>query len=145
MGYTSSGAVRIRGPREAMLAQLVALKLTDPDQVHLTEALKACRLVEYPLDKNLLMLGWEINGKWYEGYPDVAAFMRIWEHFEKQADLAGEEGKLEDFDGKYLRIGEDDNDTEQRWFGDDTWELVEYLRTYEALPLEGKNLLETET
>lgn len=130
MGYNSSGAVRIVGPKDQMLAQLVALKLADQDQEGLEEALKECKLVQ-STDEEALMLGWEINGKWYDTYADVQAFSRIWDHF---ADM-------EDFTGSWVRIGEEDSDVEQKHFGDDPWQLVDYVRTYAACSLEGDNLL----
>lgn len=56
--------------------------------------------------------------KWYEGYPDVHAMEKLYEFVE---ELQNESEMQSWYSGMFCRIGENDDDTEQKTFGDDPW------------------------
>ena len=56
--------------------------------------------------------------KWYEGYPDVEAMEKLYEFVE---ELQNESEVQSWYSGMFCRIGENDDDTEQKTFGDDPW------------------------
>ena len=56
--------------------------------------------------------------KWYEGYPDVQAMEKLYEFVE---ELQNESEVQSWYSGMFCRIGENDDDTEQKTFGDDPW------------------------
>ena len=133
MGYRSSGAIRIVGPKDRMLAELGALALLGDEYIR--DALKEF-IVEAD-GENEAILGLDFAGwKWYESYSDIQAFEKIWHLFESIED----DGQIQVFSGAFLRFGENDDDTEQRVFGDEGWGLIEYQRSYEcAHVLHSKN------
>lgn len=77
------------------------------------------------LDKEWSPDSWGINDevfsfhvhetKWYEGFPDVQAVMKVWE---LAISLNETEPETEKFSGVFLRIGEDNTDVEEDSFGD---------------------------
>jgi len=119
MGYQSDGGIRIVGPKDRMPAELGALALLGDE--HIRDALKEFIVIADGKDEAVLGLdycGW----KWYESYPDIQAFEKIWAHFED----------ISVFCGAFIRFGENDDDTERRAFGDGGWDLLEYRRSYEC-------------
>ena len=56
--------------------------------------------------------------KWYESYPDVQAMEKLYEFVE---ELQNESEMQSWYSGMFCRIGENDDDTEQKTFGDDPW------------------------
>jgi hypothetical protein len=137
MGYRSSGACRVRGPKEQVLGVLARLRFLGNAEVNkqLTETVSLQRSGE-----NHLVIGFDIQDwKWYDSYPDVQALEAIWGAFqEAQQDTAP------DLNGAFVRIGEDDGDTETRYFGDGSYELVQVNRGWDTdEPLEPeKNLMD---
>jgi len=64
---------------------------------------------------------WQINFsvqhvKWYESYPDVQAMEKLFSFVE---ELSRESGDW--YSGMFCRLGEQDDDTEQKSFGNDPW------------------------
>lgn len=53
--------------------------------------------------------------KWYDGFPEVQAVMKIWELAQ---NIGEDEEGLTKYSGVFLRIGEEIEDTEQESFGD---------------------------
>ena len=56
--------------------------------------------------------------KWYEGYPDVQAMEKLYEFVE---GLQSENQAQSWYSGMFCRLGEQDDDTEQKSFGNDPW------------------------
>jgi hypothetical protein len=81
--------------------------------------------------------------KWYESYPDVQTMENLFQFVEE----LGQESEGW-YSGMFCRIGENDDDTEQRSFGDDPWSEMWIVRD---IGFEGGHLLgnqkttETET
>jgi len=117
MGYRSTGAFRATGRPDDLFAVIATLRLTYHDQEALKAALKDCVLSEG-------MFGFDIDDwKWYDSYAEVKAFQAIMSAFVMDNKR---------FTTGFVRIGEDDDDTETCFTGDDGYDLVEYARTYSA-------------
>ena len=95
--------------------------------------------------------GWDDNKflffvsdvKWYEGYPDVEAMEKLYEFVE---ELQNESEVQSWYSGMFCRIGENNDDTEQKTFGDDPWGEMWLVRDigFESTELLG-NQTTTET
>lgn len=73
--------------------------------------------------------------KWYEGYPSVQAMEALYAFVEEWSH----ESELQSwYSGMFLRIGENDDDVEQKTFGDNAWEDMWLVR---AIEFEDGNLL----
>ena len=60
--------------------------------------------------------------KWYEGYPDVQAMEKLYEFVESLNELTEDNAALTyAYSGMFCRLGENDDDTEQKSFGDNPW------------------------
>ncbi len=125
MGYRSDVAIRIIGPRDRMLAELSGLLLVGDH--YMREALDEFTVMPLHTDEAVLALNYE-SWKWYSGYEDVQAFEKIWSHFHEIVDDEGNGI----FCGAFLRIGENDDDVEQRSFGEGSWDLIRFSRTFEC-------------
>lgn len=117
MGYTSDVRVVITGPKEAILNEFATLRLTGDEHMH--EALDEWRIMENGGDNAVAILGQGgVNWKWYASYPVVQAHEKIWGHFCDVHDETDSDAPTTQFSGAFVRIGEDDNDTETRYLGD---------------------------
>lgn len=117
MGYRSTGAFRAKGKTEELFSVIAALRLTYPDQAALQAVLKDCTLCGN-------LFGFDINDwKWYESYSEVKALQAI------MSEFANDDKR---FTTGFVRIGEDDDDVEIRYTGDDGYDLVSYQRAYDA-------------
>ena len=131
MGYQSQGAIRIVGPRDVLLGALARMVLTRKDLIKLDEALEEYRIVQHPPDAELVIVGLTYDSwKWYDSYPDIQAIEAIW------STLSAEEG----VDAAFVRIGEDNDDVETRYIGNDAFELASVVRSVEADPMTGEDL-----
>jgi len=61
--------------------------------------------------------------KWYDSYPEVQCHENLWAKAEARCD----EEQVE-VQGAYARIGEESDDNEEKFFGDDPYELVRISR-----------------
>lgn len=61
--------------------------------------------------------------KWYEEYEEVACHMNLWKKARDRCD----EHSVE-VDGAYCRIGEESDDVDERYFGNDPWDMVRISR-----------------
>lgn len=128
MGYRSYGRMVLTGEKDRVLAIIADLKLRGNKHMH--EALDEMVLWE---DNGEAYLALEFNDwKWYPDYPDIQAFEAIWDAFREAYEDGEDKPKL---DGAFIRVGEDDDDVERRYFGDDPYDLV---RSY--IVLEGVNI-----
>jgi len=126
VGYRSAGAFRAAGNTDDLFAVIAAARLSYTDQTSLCAVLKDCTLSEG-------LFGFDIEDwKWYDSYPEVQALEYLMGQFQN------DEAK---FDTAFVRIGEDNGDIEITYTGEDSYELVEFQRGYNATPFEGTNLL----
>lgn len=123
--YRSDGAIRIIGPKDRMLAELGALALLGDE--FMREALAEFIVADADDGKAVLGLDYE-DWKWYESYPDISAFNRIWDHFGEIVDSRGESI----FHGSFVRLGENEDDIERHEFGDRVWDLISVSRIIEC-------------
>ncbi len=138
MGYRSYGACRIVGPKERMLDEISKLRLTDSVPEELDKVLDLCVL--NPQGETELMLGFDIaNWCWRAGYPDIDALERIWSHFSEMSDEFEGDEEVNCFQGGFVRIGENTEDIETRYFGSDPYDLVYVNRSCESAPLNPEN------
>lgn len=132
MGYRSDVAFSIRGKKDDVIAHLTAFRIAGG--VHEKTAISACRYTE---DREVLVISFEEQStKWYESYPEVGAIRALFDWFADDED--------ERFDCAFMRIGEEDDDVETLYRGDDPYSLVRVVRTYEMehLPQDGVKLEE---
>lgn len=61
--------------------------------------------------------------KWYSDYPEVECHQKLWEKAEDRCDGEGVE-----VDGAWCRIGEESDDIDERYFGDDPYDMVRISR-----------------
>lgn len=121
MGYRSNGGIVIYGPEDVMAAFLVQERLRSDNTVaHNDDSVKI-----YKRGDDLV---WHLEyeyWKWYEDYPDVAAFERVWttayeiseEYRELHSVNVCEPTTYKSLSGFRWRFGEDSNDTESDTFG----------------------------
>ena len=137
MGYRSDVRMVIQGPKELILAGFAALALTG-DQV-MQEALKEWDLKEdgvqvtvgesdTPLAVAILGRG-GTNWKWYD---DVLAHAAIFDHFRQLYDDFPNELPYLWLTGAFARIGEDDDDIETDYRGNDPHELLSIRRSIDC-------------
>lgn len=121
MGYYSQVAFAIRGKKEDVIPVLMTLRLEG------SAATKAA-LDELSASEHegwLTLSFYEESVKWYDGYDDVDALKAIYEKFKDEENA--DERRL--FDGAFVRIGEDDNDIESDYWGDEPYGLISLSRT----------------
>ena len=133
MGYYSEVCMAVRAPKEWLIAEVATLRLTGDEARQ--QALDELTLIED--DKDFAILYLHDNCKWYAGYRDVAAIEAVWDHFiealmlSESPDSAGLDGPRRNIDAAFVRIGEEDNDTESRYHGSDPYDLVYLSRGVE--------------
>lgn len=119
MGYRSQVAFCIKGQTEHITALLTTVRLTlaDPPEDPCYSSLK----VVHGEDGFSRIGMHEGYVKWYDSYPSVQYFEKVW-------DLARQDSQgdyVESvFSGAFIRIGEDDTDIETRYFGNDPYDLL---------------------
>lgn len=128
MGYYSEICMAVRAPKEWLIAEVATLRLAGDEACQ--QALDELTLIEDNNNKDFAILYLHDNCKWYDGYPDVAAIMAVWDHFIEAFELgenpdgAGLEDPRRDIDMAFVRVGEDYNDVETRYDGSDPYDLV---------------------
>ena len=110
------------------------MRLVEERQDLLTDVLNDCFLMDYPSSTpGQALFGWSFEDvKWYSDYDDVRLFTRLWDQFESREH---------EFSGGFARIGEDDEDAESKYFGNDPYDLVILSRAIDTVSLDGPNLL----
>lgn len=128
MGYYSEICMAVRAPKEWLIAEVATLRLAGDEACQ--QALDELTLIEDNNNKDFAILYLHDNCKWYDGYPDVAAIMAVWDHFIEAFELgenpdgAGLEDPRRDIDMAFVRVGKDYNDVETRYDGSDPYDLV---------------------
>ena len=128
MGYRSDVRMVIHAPKDFMIVQVAALRLGGHAELH--TALDEMSLIASPIDGYAALClrgdGW----KWDTIYPDVQAFEAIWNYFgdlqaqgEESPNLPADDPRRF-FEMAFVRVGEDSDDVEERYIGNDAWELI---------------------
>lgn len=140
MGYRSDVRMVIQGPKELILAGFAALALTG-DSV-MQEALKEWDLREdgvqvtvgepdTPLAVAILGRGGTI-WKWYDDYGDVQAHTAIFNHFRQLYDDFPNELPYLWLTGAFARVGEDDDDIDTDYWGNNPYKLLSVQRSVDC-------------
>ena len=109
MGYRSDGGMVIFGPKDKMIAHLAALRMTQTN----LDAWTCPELCIYEAGERMFFRLEYCDWKWYNEYPEIAEFDRIWQESEEDKD-----GSLSGF---RWRFGEDDVDIDQDSFGENAY------------------------
>ena len=116
----------IVGPKDKMRAELVSLKMNDAGIAEHVLDDKGLHIFE---DGNDLVFYLTGDFKWYPEYVDVQAYTRVFEHFRGLYDDPDSPDTAPDkYEGAFVRIGEEDDDIETSYFGDDPYELASVQR-----------------
>lgn len=122
MGYRSDIAYKIRFEKAEDFWGFIAESKLDPDTAlcFSKEENEGNFIVdEERFEICFLAEGW----KWYDEYPEVKAHQALWEKAESRSDEHGVE-----VDGAWCRIGEESDDLNERYFGNDPWDMVRISR-----------------
>lgn len=122
MGYRSDVAFAIHGRRNDVLTQLTTFRLNGG--AHEKQALADCRYIATGKD-GLVIQFQEQNTKWYSSYPIVAALESLFGLFADDDEQR--------FSCAFVRLGEEDDDCETIYRGDDPYELVRLSRSIDTL------------
>lgn len=105
MGYRSDVRMIISGPKDELLAAFASFALEGVQKEWLDEFI----IADDGSRQAVAILGHGgTSWKWYDDYEDVQAYERIWSYFGERDDV---------FSGAFIRVGEDSEDIEQRYFG----------------------------
>ena len=130
MGYTSQVVFAARGPKENIIAAITTWRLNLKHPEELKNVLGELNLNE---DGNEYILTFQANCKWYASYLDVQMFEALFDSLRDD-----EEG----IDTAFIRAGENDDDTETRYSGNDPYELASLRREVVLEVSVGKPLTE---
>ena len=121
MGYRSDVAYKIRFEKaEDFWAFIAEAKLDPETQLCFTEEfVDNFKVDEQHHDISFLAEGW----KWYDEYDEVQCHQALWAKARDRCD----EDNVE-VDGAYCRIGEESDDIDERYFGNDPWDMVRISR-----------------
>lgn len=122
----------IVGPKDKMRAELVSLKMNDAGIAEHVLDDKGLHIFE---DKDDLVFYLSDDFKWYPSYEYVRAYERVFDHFRTLCDDSAVEVPS-NYEGAFVRIGEEDNDIETRYFGDDPYRLASVQRAIDS-PYDG--------
>lgn len=112
MGYRSNGGMVIFGPKDKMIAHLAALRMTQTN----LDAWTCPEVCIYEAGERMFYRLEYCSWKWYDEYPEIAEFNRIWresEEIEEPTDAS--------ISGFRWRFGEDDSDIDQDSFGENAY------------------------
>jgi hypothetical protein len=117
MGYQSDGRWIVKGPVEAVNAAWAELRLSPPEfranQGVITDQPTLDEFVRYDVgDVGYIRFSYD-GWMWYESYPDVQWYKAVWDRLSEHEQLSG----------RRVRIGENNDDIEDDWFGDEYIEL----------------------
>lgn len=132
MGYRSDVRMVIHGPREVILREFANLRLTGDKgmQEVLDEWCVQPDWTVKDIEYAVAILGQGgVSWKWYDAYPDVQAHTEIFDHFRELSEGAESESLESKVDGAFVRIGEDDDDAESEYFGEDPYDLANISRS----------------
>ncbi len=133
MGYRSYGRMVFEGEKDVVIALVADLKLRGDEVMH-----KALDEMVLWVRGERANFGLEYSGwKWYDSYPHIQAFECIWSTFKERFE--GTDDEAPDLNGAFIRVGEDDDDIDRRYFGDDPYDLATTHVGIEGLSIPPKN------
>ena len=109
MGYRSNGGMVIFGPKDKMIAHLAALRMTQTN----LDAWTCPEVRIYEVGERMFFRLEYDDWKWYDEYPEIAEFNRIWQE--------SEESKDKSLGGFRWRFGEDNDDIDEDSFGENAY------------------------
>lgn len=121
MGYRSDVAIAITGDKEVIGAIVAKMKLTMPeiltmDYWHFDFE-----------DERIVFTANDV--KWYDGYEDVDMIITWHKEVEKMYDEAlSNDDPMATLCGKFVRVGENMDDTVEEYFGNDYLDFPEVIR-----------------
>lgn len=128
MGYRSDIQMVIIGPEPIIVGKWAEFILTNPWTGEGKDPLANTADLTITKDDESAAIclcgsGW----KWYDSYPDVQRFEKVWDTYKELHDETEgiEPGRLS---GAFVRIGENDDDTETRYFGNEGYGLIQVSR-----------------
>lgn len=104
---------------------LTTYRLTVPNSA---EALADCRF--FVKDNQLVVKFYGNDVKWYENYEDVKALTALYEMFKGIGQVDESGGQT--YQGAFVRIGEEDDDTVSEYFGDEGYDLEQLCRSVDS-------------
>lgn len=116
MGYRSEVTMVIQGPAlKEVMALMDAAGLYLDDQWDESE---------YGFDDDTFIFQ-ATDVKWYtmSNFAEVDMIERMWKF---ASDIAEE--RPDQIDGRFMRLGESEDDVEDKWFGNEPWELGRLIR-----------------
>jgi hypothetical protein len=122
MGYRSDIAYKIRFEKEEDFWGFIAESKLDPDTALCfdREENEGKFLVdEQKYEICFLAEGW----KWYDDYPEVKCHQALWEKAEERSEVLHVA-----VDGAWCRVGEESDDVNERYFGNDPYDMVHISR-----------------
>lgn len=130
MGYCSQVIFAAKGPKANIIAALTTWRLNPKHPEELGDVLAELCLAE---DGDDYILTFQANCKWYGSYPDVQMLEILFGLLRED-----EEG----IDTAFIRVGDNDDDTETRYSGSDPYELTSLRREAVLEVSTGKPLTE---
>jgi hypothetical protein len=124
MGYRSEVAYKIKFGKKDDFWGFIAESKLDPDtELCFSEDEKP--YFEVVEDKYEIRFYCD-SVKWYEEYDEVKAHHALFDKAKERNDDLNVE-----VDGAFCRIGEESDDVEERYFGNDAWDMVRVTRGIE--------------
>ena len=126
MGYRSDVMFVIRGTKPAIVSFLAAMRLTMPD----VKGDPCWKFIKHSTSNPHASYIWmqEEGIKWYESFESVRFFEAFWDAAAEQSSN-GDDPVGEALDGCFIRIGEDDEDNETRYFGNEPHGMISLSRS----------------
>jgi hypothetical protein len=123
MGYRSDVAYKIKFVNKEDFWGFIAESKLDPDTALCFDKQEewgdSFIVDEERYEICFLAEGW----KWYDEYPEVKCHQALWEKAEARCD----EDNIE-VEGAWCRTGEESDDNDERYFGDDPYDMVRISR-----------------
>ena len=121
MGYRSDVAIAITGDKEVIGAIVAKMKLTMPEILTMDH---------WHFDFEDERIVFTANDvKWYDGYEDVDKIITWHKEVEKMYDEAlSNDDPMATLCGKFVRVGENMDDTVEEYFGNDYLDFPEVIR-----------------
>lgn len=132
MGYRSQVAFVAQGPKEHIIAVLTTWRLTPLFPEELEHVMRELYL--HTDSDNFCSLTYQDECKWYNSYHDVQMFEQLF-------DLLRQD--KENISTAFVRIGEDEDDTETHYSGSEPYSLVALHRSVSIEASVGEPLRET--
>ncbi len=120
MGYYSEVAFAIRGKKEHVIPTIITYRNKGKLEY---DALNECTYSEHEGVVTILFHAESI--KWYRDFEYIKALIDLYALFE---DIDDDPERDEEFEGRFIRIGEETDDAVEREFGAEPWDMLSYSR-----------------